>query len=84
MILSLAPGYFGSALWSIFWEPDIPCNFTGAWVGPTSDVLRTPFDDDHNISYATTLEAGRAAVGLGGRVVLVWQTWLMGGRKYRR
>ncbi|KAK0110105.1 hypothetical protein ONS95_002761 [Cadophora gregata] len=40
MTLSLAPSYFGSALFGIFWEPDVPCNFTGAWLSPISDILR--------------------------------------------
>lgn len=46
--LSLVPNYFGSALWSIFWEPDVPCNSAGAWLGPIGDVLR-PILQDNNL-----------------------------------
>ncbi|KAL5316340.1 hypothetical protein ACEPPN_015385 [Leptodophora sp. 'Broadleaf-Isolate-01'] len=48
MTLSLAPSYFGSALLGIFWEPDVPCNFAGAWLGPISDILR-PILQDNNL-----------------------------------
>jgi hypothetical protein len=40
MTLSLSPNYFGSTLWSVFLEPNVPCNFAGAWLGPIGDVLR--------------------------------------------
>jgi hypothetical protein len=40
MTLSLSPSYFGSILWSVFSEPNVPCNFAGAWLGPIGDVLR--------------------------------------------
>jgi len=39
MSLSLCPWIFGPALWSVFWEPEVPCNFAGAWLGPITSVL---------------------------------------------
>ena len=39
MTLSLCPWALGSSLWSIFWEPDVPCNLAGAWIGPIATTL---------------------------------------------
>ncbi|KAF5020425.1 hypothetical protein F66182_7552 [Fusarium sp. NRRL 66182] len=39
MTLSLCPWVMGPALWSVFWDPDVPCNFTGAWVLPIAAAL---------------------------------------------
>jgi len=30
----------GSAIWSIFWEPDIHANFASAWLGSIGQVLQ--------------------------------------------
>ena len=35
-------------MWSVFWEPGIPCNFAGAWLGPIVSVLQ-PIIDDNNL-----------------------------------
>lgn len=40
MALSICPGIFGPLLWSVFWEPGVPCNFAGAWLAPIDSVLR--------------------------------------------
>lgn len=47
MTLSLCPWAFGSSLWSIFWEPDVPCNFAGAWLGPIATILERIIDDNN-------------------------------------
>ena len=39
MVLSLCPWAIGSSLWSVFWNPDVPCNAVGAWVLPIADLL---------------------------------------------
>lgn len=39
MTLSLSTSVFGALLWSIFWEPGIPCNFAGAWITPIRALL---------------------------------------------
>ena len=40
--MTLSADYFGegSMLWSIFWQPDIPCNLVSPWLGGILDVLR--------------------------------------------
>lgn len=35
MTLSLCLWVMGPALWSVFWDPDVPCNFAGARVLPS-------------------------------------------------
>jgi hypothetical protein len=40
MTLSLCHWAIGSALWSVFWAPDIPCTLAGAWLVPIYDSLR--------------------------------------------
>ncbi|KAL1850456.1 hypothetical protein VTK73DRAFT_9677 [Phialemonium thermophilum] len=37
--LSLSPWILGPALWSVFWDPAVPCHFAGAWLGPILAVL---------------------------------------------
>ncbi|KAB5513531.1 hypothetical protein GE09DRAFT_1208979 [Coniochaeta sp. 2T2.1] len=40
MSLSLCPTILGPLLWSVCWEPGVPCQFAGAWLGPIAAVLR--------------------------------------------
>lgn len=47
MSLSLCPWIFGPALWSVFWEPEVPCNFAGAWLGPITSILDPIISDDN-------------------------------------
>jgi hypothetical protein len=42
MSLSSNPQYFSSALWSVFWEPEIDCNLVSAWYEPIVQVI-SPF-----------------------------------------
>lgn len=39
MTLSLSPWAMGPSLWSVFWDPDVPCNFAGAWLSPVATLL---------------------------------------------
>ncbi|OAA64489.1 hypothetical protein SPI_03136 [Niveomyces insectorum RCEF 264] len=39
MTLSLDQYGIGSILWSVFWQPNIPCNLVSAWFGATIAVL---------------------------------------------
>ncbi|CAI6057894.1 unnamed protein product [Clonostachys chloroleuca] len=39
MTLSLSDWAIGPTLWSVFWEPQITCNFAGAWLGPIAAIL---------------------------------------------
>lgn len=47
MALSMSPLLFGSLLWSIFWEPGVPCNFAGAWLRPIDAVLEPIIESDN-------------------------------------
>ncbi|KAF4448112.1 hypothetical protein F53441_8428 [Fusarium austroafricanum] len=46
MTLSLSPWVMGPALWSVFWDPDVPCNTAGAWVLPIADALQPLINQD--------------------------------------
>jgi hypothetical protein len=46
MTLALSPS-LGSAIWSIFWQPDIPCNLVHPLFASTHDILR-PFLESHD------------------------------------
>ncbi len=61
MTLSLSPRILGSSLWSVFWEPDVPCNFAGAWVGPILAVLGPIIQDNNLELLAKVLSATRMA-----------------------
>ncbi|KJR84274.1 uncharacterized protein SPSK_08780 [Sporothrix schenckii 1099-18] len=37
--LSLAPWVIGSALFSAFWERDVPCHLAGAWIQPAAAIV---------------------------------------------
>lgn len=39
MTFSLSPRVIESALWSVFWAPDVPCHLAGAWIQPAAAVL---------------------------------------------
>ncbi|CAM6002547.1 unnamed protein product [Sphagnum balticum] len=76
MALSLDPNYFGSAMWSIFWEPDVPCNFAGAWLGPINNVLRPIILDNKLELLAKVLSFTNVAplwlgVALCGRTTII-------------
>lgn len=40
MTLSMHPISVGSMLWSIFWQPDIPCNLVSPWLQAIHDTIR--------------------------------------------
>jgi hypothetical protein len=40
MSLSSNPQFLSSALWGIFWEPGIDCNFVSAWFEPIIHVIQ--------------------------------------------
>lgn len=40
IVLSSNPAFFASALWSVFWEPEIDCNLASAWCDPIIDVIQ--------------------------------------------
>lgn len=50
MSLSMCPGIFGPLLWSIFWEPDVPCHCAGAWLLPIATTLK-PIIEDNNLEH---------------------------------
>ena len=55
-----------SMLWSMFWQPTIPCNLVGPWLGGTLDALR-PLIADRNVSALTNAFALRRP-----RVAMWW------------
>jgi hypothetical protein len=61
MTLSLSPNYFGSILWSVFSEPNVPCNFAGAWIAPIGDVLRPILQENKLELLAKVLSFTKAA-----------------------
>lgn len=40
MTLSLSPWVIGPSLWSVFWDPEVPCNFAGYWLFPIAASLQ--------------------------------------------
>ncbi|KAL7796628.1 hypothetical protein V8C37DRAFT_353338 [Trichoderma ceciliae] len=48
MVLSSNPAFFASALWSVFWEPEIDCNLASAWCNPIIDAIQ-PLIDGENL-----------------------------------
>ncbi|KAM0524617.1 hypothetical protein ACHAPE_000715 [Trichoderma viride] len=40
MVLSSNPAFTASALWSVFWEPEVDCNLVTPWFDPIIDVLQ--------------------------------------------
>ena len=40
MTLSMHPRSLGSAIWSIFWQPEIECNLVSPWLSAILDVLK--------------------------------------------
>ncbi|KAL7922326.1 hypothetical protein ACQKWADRAFT_86644 [Trichoderma austrokoningii] len=40
MVLSSNPAFVASALWSVFWEPEVDCNLVTPWFDPIIDVLQ--------------------------------------------
>jgi len=72
MTLSLSPWILGSCLWSVFWDPDVPCNFAGAWLGPIAAILEPIIEDNDLELLVKVLSFTNAAplwlgVALGGR-----------------
>ncbi|OAA63255.1 hypothetical protein SPI_03418 [Niveomyces insectorum RCEF 264] len=62
MALSLSPRILGPSMWSIFWEPDVPCNLAGAWVQPAFSVLKPILTDAADLELlAKVLSFTRAA-----------------------
>jgi len=76
MALSASPIMFGSLLWSIFWEPGVPCNFAGAWLRPIDAVLRPIIESNNMELLAKVLSftnAGPLWLGItvcGGRQII--------------
>ncbi|GFP53292.1 hypothetical protein TASIC1_0002047600 [Trichoderma asperellum] len=48
MALSSNPTFVASALWSVFWEPEVDCNLVTPWFDPIIDVLQ-PLIEDENL-----------------------------------
>ncbi|UKZ85030.1 uncharacterized protein TrAFT101_000908 [Trichoderma asperellum] len=48
MALSSNPTFVASALWSVFWEPEVDCNLVTPWFDPIIDVL-LPLIEDENL-----------------------------------
>lgn len=48
MSLSLCPSILGPLLWSVFWEPGVPCHCAGAWLIPAATVLK-PIIESKNL-----------------------------------
>lgn len=76
MTLSLAPWALGGSMWSIFWEPGVPCLFAGAWTGPIVSVLEPIIQADDLELLAKILSFSKLApfwlgVALCGRKTVV-------------
>ncbi|KFH42529.1 hypothetical protein ACRE_067520 [Hapsidospora chrysogenum ATCC 11550] len=46
MTLSLSTWALGPSLWSVFWEPDVPCDLAGAWTAPIATVLQPAIEEE--------------------------------------
>jgi hypothetical protein len=44
MVLSSNPAFVASALWSVFWEPEVDCNLATPWCDPIIDVIQPLID----------------------------------------
>ncbi|KAH6607510.1 hypothetical protein Trco_003823 [Trichoderma cornu-damae] len=44
MALSSHPAFLASALWSVFWEPEIDCNLVSAWCDPIIGAIQPLID----------------------------------------
>ncbi|KAK3312495.1 hypothetical protein B0H66DRAFT_570749 [Apodospora peruviana] len=66
--MTLSADTYGShsTLWSMFWQPDIPCNLVGPWLGGTHDALKLLIAD-RNVSALTNVFALRRP-----RVAMWW------------
>ncbi|CAG9946323.1 unnamed protein product [Clonostachys rosea f. rosea IK726] len=61
MTLSLSEWAIGPTLWSVFWEPQITCNFAGAWLGPIAAVLEPVLSNNDLELLAKVFSFTRAA-----------------------
>lgn len=52
------------ATWSVFWQPDIPCNLVSPWLGGILDVLRPLIDTGDITTLVKTLALRRPRVAL--------------------
>ncbi|KAL7899281.1 hypothetical protein HDV63DRAFT_336704 [Trichoderma sp. SZMC 28014] len=48
MVLSSNPAFMASALWSVFWEPEVDCNLVTPWFDPVIDILQ-PLIEKENL-----------------------------------
>ncbi|UKZ47354.1 hypothetical protein TrVGV298_001572 [Trichoderma virens] len=48
MVLSSNPSFIASALWSVFWEPEIDCNLASPWCNAIIDTIK-PLIDGHKL-----------------------------------
>lgn len=46
MVLSSNPAFVASALWSVFWEPEVDCNLVTPWFDPIIDVLQPLIENE--------------------------------------
>ncbi|KAM0261687.1 hypothetical protein ACHAQJ_002139 [Trichoderma viride] len=46
MVLSSNPAFVASALWSVFWEPEVDCNLATPWCDPIIDVIKPLIDSE--------------------------------------
>ncbi|KAL6881111.1 hypothetical protein J3F83DRAFT_33098 [Trichoderma novae-zelandiae] len=62
MVLSSNPTFFGSALWSVFWEPEIDCNLASSWCTPIIHVVQPLIESDDLETLAHVLVQRRPGV----------------------
>lgn len=61
MTLSLSPWVIGPSLWSVFWDPEVPCNFAGYWLLPIAASLQPIINQNKMEVLAKTMSATIAA-----------------------
>ncbi|KAH6716091.1 hypothetical protein BKA61DRAFT_337452 [Leptodontidium sp. MPI-SDFR-AT-0119] len=49
MTLSASPTVLSSALWGVFWEPDVDCNLVNAWFAPISGQFKSYSSHPNNL-----------------------------------
>ncbi|KAL2016378.1 hypothetical protein VTK56DRAFT_3800 [Thermocarpiscus australiensis] len=64
MALSMHPASVGFIIWSIFWQPNIPCNLVSPWLSSILSVIKPILDsgDLHKLSKVFALRRPRVAL----------------------
>ncbi|RFU78777.1 hypothetical protein TARUN_3483 [Trichoderma arundinaceum] len=63
MVLSSNPAFFASALWAVFWEPEIDCNLVSSWCDPIIDIVKPLIEAENFELLGHVLALRRPGVG---------------------